>query len=106
LSEAELIAAAKHCKIQHPGEWIGSGFGACTHHWLNDKQEVVCVVCLNADKCGTPLELAGLLVHEAVHVWQEYCESINESKPGREQEAYAIQGIAQELMMEYARRLK
>lgn len=106
LSEDEFLAAAKHCKIKFPEEWVTSGFGACAHHWLNDKSESVCVVCLNVDKCGSSLEIAGLLVHEAVHVWQRYCDSINEAKPGREQEAYAIQGISQELMMEYARRLK
>ena len=49
--------------------------------------------------------VAGLLVHEAVHVWQAYAEHMGESRPGDEQEAYAIQQFSQQLMAEYARRL-
>lgn len=50
------------------------------------------------------VEVHGLLVHEAVHVWQAYAESISEDAPAIEQEAYAIQCISQELFAEYARR--
>jgi hypothetical protein len=46
--------------------------------------------------------VAGLLVHEAVHVFQRYCEHIGERRPGAEQEAYGIQAIAQELMQSFA----
>ena len=61
-------------------------------------------MCLRDWKGRNPIEVAGLLVHEAVHVWQGYCIDIGEREPGKEQEAYGIQAIAQELMAEFARR--
>ena len=39
----------------------------------------------------------GLLVHEAVHVWQFMCERMHEDAPGDEIEAYSIQHIFLEL---------
>lgn len=46
-------------------------------------------------------QVYGLLVHEAVHVWQRIMEYIGESKPSDEFMAYGIQAIAQELMFAY-----
>jgi len=45
-------------------------------------------------------------VHEAVHAWQEWCDYYGELTPGREQEAYGIQSVAQELMAEFAKRME
>lgn len=63
------------------------------------------MVCLAEDwrKFGV-VELYGLLVHEAVHIWQQYCDFYGETTPGREQEAYAVQAVFQELAFELDRR--
>ena len=106
LSEDEYLQAMKHCRIQNPGPWVSrSNAQATTHHLFNDKGEQVVVVCMRDWANRDPIEVAGLLVHEAVHVWQEYVDNIGEQHPGREQEAYGVQAIAQELMAEFARRI-
>ena len=106
LSEAEFMVAMRHCDITHPPPWIKTDHAHATAHYLqNPGGDLVCVVCLREWEDRDPIEVAGLLVHEAVHAWQEYADRIDEHFPGREQEAYAIQAIAQELMAEFARRL-
>lgn len=106
LTEGEFIAAMRDCGIKRPPDWIKTEAAQATvHHLSNAEGGLVCVVCLREWEGRNPIEVAGLLVHEAVHAWQEYAERIGEHFPGREQEAYAIQSIAQELMAEFARRM-
>jgi hypothetical protein len=50
-----------------------------------------------------PLGIVCLLVHEAVHVWQEMCQHVGDSNPSRETEAYAIQRISSELIAAYSK---
>jgi hypothetical protein len=106
LSDEEFHAALRH--IGHKDRFPGVGkFADATMHTLeNEDGTTVCIVCLKNWQGKKPVEVAGLLVHEAVHVWQSYCIDIGEREPGREQEAYAIQCIAQELMAEFARRME
>ena len=106
LNQAEFDHAMRHCKQPLGRPHLSSRRAdATSHHLFNDAGEIVCVVALGDMSNRSGIEIAGLLVHEAVHVWQEYCENIGETAPGREQEAYAVQAIAQELMAEYARRV-
>jgi len=105
LSQKEFDAALRHCGVPPGTKWLSTDHAHATAHYLtNQRGEQVCIVALGPWGTRNGIEIAGLLVHEAVHVWQQYCDWIGEHTPGREQEAYAVQSIAQELMAEFARR--
>ncbi len=106
LTEGEFDRAMAHLKVKNFGPWVSTPQASATsHHLSNADGNLCCVVCMRDYEGRNPVEVAGLLVHEAVHVWQEYCDFYGEKEPGREQEAYAIQAIAQELMAEFSRRI-
>lgn len=104
LSEAEFREAVAHLKSPELPRWIGKD--ATTHTFDHLDGGPCCIVCLRGWEGRDPIEVAGILVHEAVHVWQQYADSIGERFEGAEQEAYAVQHIAQELMAEFARRMR
>lgn len=105
LSQAECDAAMKACRQPVIPHLSTPRADATTHLLCNDKGESVAIVALGDMSRRSSIEIAGLLVHEAVHVWQEHCANIGERRCGVEQEAHGIQGIAQTLMEEYARRV-
>jgi len=105
LSEAEFKAATAHLKAGQDCTWIKSPQAHATAHTFDGAHGLTVVVCLSEWRGRNPIEVAGLLVHEAVHAWQQHADHIGEHRPGIEQEAYAIQSIAQELMAEFARRV-
>jgi len=83
-------------------------WGARAFLFPRDGTDDLCAIIALAEdsqKNNNSIEIAGMLVHEAVHVWQYYADGMGEMKPGDEQEAYAIQAISQELLAEYARRI-
>lgn len=47
------------------------------------------------------IETYGLLLHEAVHIWQRIKRLMGEYEPSKEFEAYSIQAIAQDLFAMY-----
>ena len=105
-SQDEFDAVLRHCKMPLGTPYLSSARADATAHFFdNQRGDSVAVVALGDTTGRSGVEIAGLLVHEAVHIWQTHRESIGETHPGREQEAYAVQCIAQELMAEYARRL-
>jgi hypothetical protein len=107
LGQAEFRSAIAGLKPPEIPNWIMSQrANATTHFFVNQDHHTCAVVCLGEGwRDRNSIEVAGLLVHEAVHVWQAYCDDIGERNPGSEQEAYGIQSIAQELLAEFARRL-
>jgi hypothetical protein len=107
LSEPEFKAAAKHLRVDEPGAWIKTAHShATTHFFRLPGKPPASVVSLADWQDREPVEVAGLLIHEAVHIWQRYAEDMGEDRPGDEQEAYAVQAIAQELLAEFARRME
>lgn len=106
LNERAFQAVARHCDLKDPGTWLNPGFEACTHTW-SQKGKLMCVVCLDpAPGLNDPIATACLLVHEAVHVYQQLCDSIGETQPGKEFEAYTVQGISDRLMREFVRQMQ
>lgn len=105
LSAAEFASALKHLRIGDKLDWAKNAHSHATAHSFEGPRGLTVVVCLRGWQGRDPIEVAGLLVHEAVHIWQQYAERIGEHSPGDEQEAYAIQAIAQELLAEFARRV-
>ena len=60
-----------------------------------------CIVQLADCSERTLIEVHGLLLHEAVHIWQRIKRLMGEKKPSVEFEAYSIQRIAQDLFAMY-----
>lgn len=105
-SEADYLKAMKHCKVKPVSDWIKTPHADATAHHLDNVDGVRCViVAINVKDRQNPIEIAGLLVHEAVHVVQDYFAYYGEHSPATEQQAYAIQAVSQELMAEYARQI-
>jgi hypothetical protein len=107
LSADDFAAALKGMRVNTDIPWIKTGHADATAHYFDRPNGggVTVIVCMRDYEGRNPIEIAGLLVHEAAHAWQAYADSIGEDRPGREQEAYAVQAIAQELMAEFARRM-
>lgn len=107
--EKDYVRAMKDCGIPEDqiDPWIATSQANATMHSLgNQKNKLCCIVALYSAANCSPIEIAGLLVHEAVHVWQKFREDIGEKHPSSEFEAYSIQVISQQLMQAYADGIK
>ena len=81
--------------------WLNDGADATTHFLMHPDGAKAAIVCMPDCDHLTGVQKAALLVHEAVHIWQEHRVSVGEHKPGDEAEAYAVQSISQRLMEAY-----
>lgn len=74
---------------------------ATAHEFQEPSGKLCAIVCIRVPEGTTGIQVAALLVHEAVHVFDWHCASIGEKEPSSEYKAYGIQNIAQGLMMAY-----
>ena len=109
-TQQEFDQALKDIDLpNHKDDYLPKGWPACTHHFENVNGSVACIVAFSMEHAAKedPIDVAALLVHEAVHVWQN-----TESHAGKlgcfgdEGEAYSIQNISTRLMTAYAEKLK
>lgn len=83
--------------------WIPKKADARVHTFeKTDTNDVCAIVCVRYKEGLDPNQVVGIIVHEAVHVWQEICERIGEYEPSKEFEAYSVQSIAQRLIATYS----
>lgn len=83
-------------------DFIGVGADASTHIFDCDGESCAIVCIGEHNETHSQAEIAGLLTHEAVHVWQEIRAILGENSPSAEFEAYSIQSIAQNLIEAYS----
>jgi hypothetical protein len=106
-TEQEYYRLLKSLKIPIADwdRWLMQDALATTHYFTTPKGSRVNVVCIPVKPEADGVDVATLLVHEAVHVVQEYFRYIGEDNPGSEIEAYAIQNVSAALMNAYRDRL-
>ncbi len=108
LTEKDFQRVQKHLKIK-PGDrspFLKNDQSHATCHCFKKSDGKICVVVCMGDSDGMSLEgIYGLLVHEAVHVWQHFRDHIGEDNPSIEFEAYAIQTISTRLMADYKKQV-
>jgi hypothetical protein len=87
-------------KDQYP-QFLSTTHADATCHFFDRADGGKCaIVCMHKDgaKEREKDECYGLLIHEAVHIWQACREVIGEKEPSTEFEAYSVQRIAQNLI--------
>jgi len=99
-------AACKDLRIDSSPPWIATPTADATAHVIESNYGLSVIICISEWEKKTGVEVCGMIVHEAVHVWQAHCELIGEREPAKEQEAYAIQIISQALMQSFADQTK
>lgn len=73
--------------------------------WYESNGKQFVFICLTPNDHDL-VEVHGLLVHEAIHMWQWIKEYYGEEAPSKEFEAYSLQNITQSLFEEYERQTK
>ncbi len=89
-------------------EFLSAWSSSATAHFFEHREDkkASVVICVGSTEGKTLIQVHALLVHESVHIWQEIKAYLGETNPSVELEAYAIQNISQQLMLEYERQTK
>ena len=103
LDEATFHAELKRMGIHERPNMLKSATAQATVHFVKhgDGRTHVALVCLPEWKKRTPAQIAGLMVHEASHIFDKHCDLIGEYEPSSEFKAYSLQLITQELMLSF-----
>lgn len=105
-TEKQFKKVLKHLKLpkqDYPPFMKTSIANATVHYFETGDGKRAAVVCLG-DCTGKEMSaIFGLLVHEAVHIWQNTAKDLGETEPSSELEAYAIQHLSLQLFWEYER---
>ena len=96
-------AELKRLGIRERPNMLKNSTSNATVHFLThaDGKTHCAIVCLPKWDKFTPAQIAGLLVHEASHIFDKHCDIIGEYEPSSEFKAYALQLITQELMLSF-----
>lgn len=103
-TEKQFKNELKRLRVANPEQnhWVIEGKDATvTELEGSQKHEKCFLVGIKQDEHTKPIEIVGLLVHEAVHIWQKIRQDMREDEPGTEVEAYAIQSLSIKLIDAY-----
>lgn len=101
LDEASFEKLTKKLCKSYEAPWVSHGGFASTHVLVNqDDGGKFVIVCMKPTWKSIQW-IHGVLVHEAVHVWQEHIKIIGERWPSAEFEAYGIEAISYKLFHAY-----
>jgi hypothetical protein len=104
LNEKDFRRELKSLKVPR-ADWppfLCSEHAHATLHTFTKGDGGLCAIVTLADTSGRSIaQVHAMLVHEAVHLWQEARSIIGEKSPSSEFEAYAVQSISQRLMEAY-----
>ena len=85
----------KRLKVPIIPDFVNKGKHGATHIFSDNNDNITFIVTIVIKEKNSISEICGLLVHEAVHVWQGILETIGDNQASPEIEAYNIQNISQ-----------
>lgn len=102
-NERQFLAAKRAAGVECTDPLLTHAMSACVHAYTDNNGDLVCIVGISLAACSRMdgIDIAALLVHEAVHVWQEVRARLGPGDLGQEMEAYAVQNIVANLMHGY-----